>query len=641
MCGFAGYLGSVGGAAIDHLALLERMASAIAHRGPDDNGTWYDLEAQIGMGHRRLSIVDLSMAGHQPMQAANGRYVLVFNGEIYNHLDLRHELASDALTRWRGHSDTETLLAGFERWGIEETVKRATGMFAFALWDRQTRVLTLGRDRVGEKPLYYGWQGGCFLFGSELKALKRHPAFVGAVDRNALAQYLRYNYVPSPASIYAGIQKLAPGCLLKVSLSDKIPHIVPYWSLSQVVGAGLANPLQISEAQAVTELEHMLKRVVQRQMVADVPVGAFLSGGVDSSLITALMQSQSAQPINTFTIGFTESDYNEAVYAKAVAKHLGTVHTELYVTPEQATSSIPLMATLYDEPFADSSQIPTYLVAKLARQQVIVSLSGDGGDEIFCGYNRYFYTARYWKWISALPVSLRSGIADTITSVTPTTWNRFAAVLPMSSPGDKLHKGADILTSSSLGTLYDNLVSSWTSPSSVVLGTDWSPASIGSATAPPLNALSAAERMMFLDTLTYLPDDILVKLDRASMAVSLESRVPFLDHELLEFAWRMPLRYKLHGRTTKLPLRQILEKYVPTNLTDRPKMGFGVPIGAWLRGPLRDWAEHLLDRKRLLNDGFFNPDPVREKWEEHLSGRRNWSAQLWALLMFQSWQDNR
>ena len=628
------------------------MCSRLKERGPDDEGIWEDSLNAIGLGHRRLSIVDLSPAGHQPMLSANGALVLAFNGEIYNHQTLRAELEKAGLApAWRGHSDTETLLAGFSAWGVQATVERCIGMFAFALWDREARTLLLGRDRLGEKPLYYGWQGqeseAVFLFGSEPKALKAHPGFCAAIDRNALCLLMRHNYIPAPYSIYQGISKLEAGCLLSVSLAQPKPKITRYWSAAQVAVAGAAQQFAGTAVQAVDALEGLLKSAVAQQMVADVPLGAVLSGGVDSSTVVALMQAQSAQRVKTFTIGFNEAGYNEAERAKAVAAHLGTDHTELYVTPQHAMDVIPRLPTLYCEPFSDSSQIPTYLVAQLARQQVTVSLSGDAGDELFCGYNRYLMASGLWKKLSMLPTGSRRLAARGLTAVSPERWNALLGpvqgVLPGSlrhaNLGDKLHKGAGVLAAGSVDALYLGLVSHWDDPASVVIG-GTEPPTLLTGNAPALPGLDDIQRMMALDTLTFLPDDILVKVDRAAMGVSLEGRVPFLDHRVVEFAWSLPQSMKLRDGVGKWALREVLYRYVPKALIDRPKMGFGVPIGDWLRGPLRDWAENLLDENRLHREGYFHPAPIRKKWEEHLSGARNWQYHLWDVLMFQAWLEN-
>lgn len=654
MCGLAGFLGGRGTESGD-AALLCHMSNELRHRGPDDDGYWLDHERRIGFGHRRLAVVDLSPAGHQPMVSVSGRYVIAFNGEIYNHQNLRGELESAASSLpipfvrcgesfWRGHSDTETLLAGFEAWGIEATLKKSIGMFAIALWDRQTHTLTLMRDRMGEKPLYYGWQGGgderVFLFGSELKALKAHNTFSASIDRDALCLFLRHGCIPAPYSIYKGIAKLEPGCLLSVSLDRPEPMIQKYWDTLDVALNGDKHPFAGTPDEAVDVLDRLAKDVIRQQMMADVPLGAFLSGGVDSSTVVALMQAQSIRPIKTFTIGFNEEGYNEAVHARAVAQHLGTEHVELYMTAQQAIDVVPCLPGLYCEPFADASQIPTFLVSKLAKQHVTVSLSGDAGDELFCGYNRYLLTNSIWQKLSHLPVPLRALLAQSITAVAPEVWDRLARIIPgagrFAALGDKLHKGAGVLASQTVDELHLALVSHIRNPAECVIS-GREPGTRLTMLHPELNGLDTVSRMMALDTITYLPDDILVKTDRAAMGSSLEGRIPFLDHRMVEFAWSLPLDYKLHDGQTKWPLRQVLSRYVPRELIDRPKAGFGVPLDAWLRGPLRGWAENLLDEQRLHHEGFFHPGPIRKLWIEHLSEKKNWADSLWAVLMFQAW----
>lgn len=651
MCGIAGFFsqrGAQGGAAADTLA---RMAESLRHRGPDHSAVWTCEDRKIGLAHTRLAVLDLSPAGSQPMRSASGRYVVVYNGEIYNHQQIREQLAdAGRVQNWKGHSDTETLLAAIEAWGLKEALSRSQGMFAVALWDELERSLTLARDRLGEKPLYYGreYPGGPFLFGSELKALAQHPQFRGEIDRDALTLLLRYCYIPAPFSIYRGIRKLLPGTILTLESVGAEPNIEHYWSAAKIAEDGKANPLDCGASEAIDSLERLLRSAIGQQMVADVSLGAFLSGGVDSSVVVALMQGVSARPVKTFTIGFHEQGYNEAEHAKAVARHLGTDHTELYVTPEEARAVIPELPAIYDEPFADSSQIPTHLVSTLARSEVTVSLSGDGGDELFGGYNRYMLTDGLWKRMSAIPAPMRGAAARLMTLVGPEAWNRIghlgSGVLPKALRfdrlGDKIHKGAPLLGSRSAEELYGGMISLWRKPENVVRGAT-EPVSQATGAAPELRGLPSVERMMALDMLGYLPDDILVKVDRASMAVSLESRVPLLDHRVVELAWKLPYRFKVRDGQSKWILRQLLYRHVPKKLIERPKMGFGVPIDSWLRGPLRDWAEELLDERRLYEQGFFHPDPIREVWNAHLSGRANEQYRLWSVLMFQSWLRSR
>jgi asparagine synthase (glutamine-hydrolysing) len=648
MCGLAGFVAARGGGQQSGLeALASRMSEALRHRGPDDQGVWADPEAGIALGHRRLSILDLSPAGHQPMFSPSGRFVIVYNGEIYNCEQLRQELLSErAELHFRGHSDTEVMLAAFEQFGIEPALKRMNGMFAFALWDRHERTLLLARDRFGEKPLYYGSAGGVFLFASELKSLRVHPAFRGEIDRDAVACYLRFNCIPAPYSIYRNIRKLLPGTVLRYRNGEVTTQA--FWSLRSSVGRALVEPFPGTEEQAQEELDHLLRNAVKLRMHADVPLGAFLSGGIDSSLIVALMQAQSDRPVRTFSIGFREKAYNEAEDARAVARHLGTDHTELYVSSAEAIDLVNRLPDVYDEPFADSSQIPTLLVSQLTRRHVTVSLSGDGGDEVFGGYNRYTWGGRLWNRLERSPRSLRRLAAAGMTAVGPRLWDaafkRARPLLPKSwrqrMPGYKVHKLAGLLASEGPMEMYASMASHWFDPERVVVGA----AALGSLHMIEDQWLKLPEfeqQAMYLDTITYLPNDILVKLDRATMAFGLEGRIPYLDPRVVEFAWRLPLRMKVRPNQGKWILRQVLYRYVPENLVERPKMGFGVPLDSWLRGPMREWAEALLEPRRLQEEGFFNPAAVREKWNDHLQGRGAWQFHLWDILMFQLWWDRQ
>jgi asparagine synthase (glutamine-hydrolysing) len=618
------------------------MISTLYHRGPDDWGSWCDQTNSIGLAHSRLAIVDLSAAGHQPMLSATGRYVIVFNGEIYNHKALRAKLEQTREPiNWRGQSDTETLLAALCAWGIEATLAKLVGMFAFALWDRDTRSLTLVRDRLGEKPLYYGWQDGIFLFGSELKAIRAHPAFAAEIDRNALSTFMRYGYIPSPQTIYSGIYKLLPGSMLSVQVGDTAERApARYWSLLDVARGGALDPFIGTDVEAVQGLEARLKESIALQQISDVAVGAFLSGGIDSSMIVALMQSQSMLPVKTFTIGFNEYQYDEAKYARAVAQYLGTNHTELYITSEDALAIIPRLPMIYDEPFGDSSQIPTLLVSQLARGSVTVSLSGDGGDELFGGYNRYIWGRRLLK----VPAPIRQGVSAALSRLSPERWDRIYSHVEFTIPvrfrvrmaGNKVHKLAQVMAARSSWELYEHLVSTWCDQEEVVLG-DGDSRNFSRAWSSLSDSCNNELNMMAVDSLSYLPDDILCKIDRAAMAVSLETRVPFLDHRVVEYSWHLPPTMKIRKGQGKWILRKLLSKYLPKELSDRPKMGFGVPIDLWLRGPLRDWAEDMLSEDRLKREGFFNPYPIRKKWIEHLSGQHNWQQYIWNALMFQGW----
>jgi asparagine synthase (glutamine-hydrolysing) len=611
MCGIAGFLSPTGLDTAAARATLRRMSDRLHHRGPDDEGAWIDAEAGIALGHRRLAVIDLTEAGRQPMTADSGRYVLVYNGEIYNHAELRAALGDRA---WRGHSDTETLLAGIDTWGLVATLQRAVGMFAVALWDRHERRLSLARDRAGEKPLFWGRVGTQWVFASELKSIRQIPGFQGTVDRDSLAAFVGGGYVPAPRSIYEGVYKLVPGAIVQLAagmVGDPVPR--PYWSLAEVVARGLAQPFRGDACEAVDELEHRLVDAVRGQMIADVPLGAFLSGGIDSSTVVALMQRLSPGRVKTYTIGFDETTHNEAHYARAVGMHLQTEHTEWTARPEDALAIVPELPEIYDEPFADMSQIPTLMVSRMARRDVTVVLSGDAGDELFCGYGRYIQSLNGWKRLKRIPLPLRRIVRSLL-------------------PRGRIREG---IASCDLGEFYHFINRQWKENPGLVLGRQLM------VTRPLATlALEPMASMMYADMLGYLPDDILVKLDRAAMSVSLESRVPLLDHRVIEFAWSLPHSLKHRDGLGKWPLRQILYRYVPRELVDRPKRGFGVPMEAWLRGPLREWADALLDRRRLAVEGHFDPDAVRSEWKLHLSGRRDRHYGLWTVLMFQAWHES-
>lgn len=649
MCGISGFL-SHSSSAYSLSNICAEMTDKLFHRGPDDGGVWSDDMSGIAIGHRRLSILDLSPSGHQPMLSHSGRYVIAFNGEIYNYKSIRKELIQLGVG-FKGHSDTEVLVAAIDAWGINAAITKITGMFAFALWDQSEKTLTLARDRLGEKPLYYGWQGSTFLFASELKALKAHPAWNAEIDRNSLSLFLRHSYIPSPYSIYQNIYKLLPGSMVHIPFTmtpGSIPEPRIYWNAKQVVENAVSTPFLSDDNQSIQGLDALLRETIRDQIISDVPLGAFLSGGLDSSTIVALMQEVSDKPVKTFTIGFHEKGYNEAGHAKAIAAHLGTEHTELYISANRAMDIIPSLPELFDEPFSDPSQIPTHLVAKMTREHVTVALSGDGGDELFGGYSRYLLGRAIWNKVKILPYPLRTALNRLVCSIPPRHWDKLFSIinplLPFESrvtlPGDRIHKLASFSRASSPEEVYLNLVSHWKNPESVV-----------NQAKEPLTVLTDQSRwadlsdfvqhMQYLDMTSYLPDDILVKVDRAAMGVGLETRVPFLNHKIVEYAWKLPQDMKVRDGQGKWILRQVLKRYMPDNLIERPKMGFGVPIDQWLRGPLKGWAEELVDPDRIKNEGFFDPAPISEKWKEHSMSKRNWSYYLWDILMFQAWLEKQ
>ena len=639
MCGITGILSSGG---FDLSSQISLMTQTLVHRGPDGAGVWTDPDAGIALGHRRLSIVDLSPAGQQPMISPSGRYVLVLNGEIYNHLELKSDLhIAHPDVSWRGHSDTEILLTAIDTWGLEAALQAAVGMFALALWDRKDRCLYLARDRFGEKPLYYGWNQGVFIFGSELKALRAFRGFKPRIDRDSVALFLRHNYIPAPRSIWQGIHKLVPGAYLKVSLDQ--PETAPknYWSFTDVILEGQRQPFLGTLDAASLTLERKLLQTLEGQMLADVPLGALLSGGVDSSAIVALMQAASRGKVRTYSIGFEDNRFDESAHAASVANYLGTDHTELTMTPADVLNAVPKMPSLYDEPFADSSQLPTSLVMAMAKQHVSVVLTGDAGDELFGGYDRYFITQRLWNIVKVLPRRARNQLSYFLRAVPVADWDRIQKLLSCICDrfpsGDKIHKLGDRLENvSSIDDLYLALLTEWGNTESLVLGGNVVPTTLTDIAAWP-QVPESAKRMMAVDTISYMPDDILVKVDRAAMGVSLETRSPFLDHRVAEFAWRLPMHYKMSGGVGKRVLKKMLYRYVPQDLVERPKMGFAIPLDQWLRTSLREWAEDLLSEERLRSDGLLNVDIVRRTWEQHLSGKRSFGYRLWSVLMLQAW----
>ncbi len=626
MCGLAGFFGFNANSTEDLSHYAKKMADSIYHRGPNDSGLWVDRNAQIALSHRRLSILDVSTAGKQPMLSSNGRYVIAYNGEVYNFTEIKQDLTNEGYT-FHSHSDTEVVVNAIEAWGLLAATERFNGIFAFAVWDRKKDELHLVRDRVGVKPLYYARTSNGWAFASELKALKLAPGFNADISREAIGLFTRYGYIPSPWTIYLSANKLEPGRILTLTSPSTTPQTSQYWSCGEALSNGIRNRNveQFSEQEATAQLDNLLQDAVQQQMVSDVELGAFLSGGIDSSLVCGLMQTVSSRPIQTFTIGFSESEYNEAQYAAEVAAHLGTDHHELYVSPQDALNVIPDLPVIYDEPFADVSQIPTFLVSKMAGKQVTVALSGDGGDELFYGYNRYERIAKLWSRNHLLPDFARTILGEGV---------RIAS--NGQQPGGKTSRLVEILKATSPAVFYERMVSTWQLTDALVLNSH-SPKSIFEKHQERTEDLEFFDLMMYLDQKYYLPDDILTKVDRASMSVGLEVRVPILDHRVIEFAWGLPHRLKTHNQQSKYILRSVLNKYVPKHFFERPKQGFGVPIATWLRGPLLDWAESLLDKKRLEEDGIFDPIFVRKVWEEHLSGKYDRTPYLWTILMFQAW----
>lgn len=631
MCGIAGFLSK--NKDINYKSILENMSDELILRGPDSNGIWFNDKFGIGLSHARLSILDLTSQGHQPMISNNHQYIITFNGEIYNHIEIRNSLNLKFNNiNWRSNSDTETLLTSIEKIGILDTINSLVGMFAFAIWDNFNQKLTLCRDRIGEKPLYYGWHNDSFIFSSELKAIRKFPNFSKQINKAALSLYFKYNYIPCPYSIYEGIFKLKPGSLITIDFNNYNETSHTYWDLKNIYNKEKSkkNLNDITD-----EVEKYLINSVRGQMISDVPIGAFLSGGIDSSLIVSLMQSISNKPIKTFTIGFDDKNYNEAINAKKIANYLKTEHTELYLNEKDVLDVIPLLPFIFDEPFSDSSQIPTFLVSKLAKNKVTVVLSGDGGDELFAGYNRYVLANEIWPKLKYIPYLIRKIIKTTILNIKPIYWDKFfnAIKLDINNPSDKFLKFANLLDSYTYQDLYDKILTHWPLDEKIVLG-DFQ---IPNTFLNDYRSDSFIEQMMTNDTISYLPDDILVKVDRAAMYNSLETRVPFLDHRLIEFSATIPIKYKINKYNTKIIIRNLLYKFIPKNLFTNKKIGFGVPLASWLRGPLKDWANELLSENRIKADGILDYNKIKIKWDEHLSGKRNWEFLIWDVLVFQLW----
>ena len=647
MCGVAGFLmDSESSSSMNFDLITKKMTDSIKHRGPNDSGCWNNPSDGIALGHRRLSILDLSDAGHQPMESSNGRYVIAFNGEIYNHLQIRSDIEkNNENLSWKGHSDTETILNAFETFGIQKSLEKFVGMFAFSLWDKKNKILTLARDRLGEKPMYYGWQntikGRVFLFGSELKALKSFPNIDLKIDRGSLSLFLKHAYIPNPSSIYENIFSLEPGQVLQVSLLKKEPKTFHYWDASEIIKKGSTEGYKGTPNEAVKDLKNLLRHTIKSQMISDVPLGAFLSGGIDSSSIVSIMQEQSDMPVKTFTIGFNEKGFDEAKYAKSIADHLGTDHTELYINANDAMKVIPDMHSIYCEPFADSTQIPNFIVSRLANNDVTVALSGDGGDELFGGYSRYNHIEGIWKKINYFPISTRNLISKILQFPLPekSIYSKYKSKT-LTNLSKRIISGTNLIHSETIHQLYTHIITQIPFPEEVVHEGYLKETKLDYLK-PDFGGISNIEKMMATDTINYLPDDILTKVDRAAMRTSLETRVPFLDHNIVEFAWRLPISYKVKEGESKWPLHQILKDFLPESLTKREKMGFSVPIHEWIRGPLKEWCEELLNKDRLKSEGFFDEEIVCNKWNEHLYGKVNNITFLWPILMFQSWLENQ
>jgi len=635
MCGYVGYISK--NEKEINVKILEDMAKKIRHRGPDNFGIWVDTQFGFGVAHNRLSVIDTSKSGNQPMISSNGQFVIAFNGEIYNHLALRQEMQG---YNWLSSSDTETLLACIQIWGLKETVKKINGMFSFVLWDIKKKELNLVRDRFGEKPLYYGWQDSTFIFGSELKAFLPHPNFMKEIDRESLNLYFKHTFIPAPYSIYKNINKLLPGTILTLSKDISEPSINKYWDLQSNFLQKGQQCVARNKKTVKNELHRNLRKTIEERMSSDVPLGAFLSGGVDSSLVVSIMQSVSKKPVKTFTMGFKDSNFNEAIEAKRISNFLGTDHHELYVTHDDIIDLLPSLTNLYDEPFSDPSQIPTFLVSKLSKRNVTVALSGDGGDELFCGYSRYHFVIKYWKIISSLPFSVRKLLSHQILKIKTQTWDKLANYLFLSKKyrnfGVKIHKVASAINSKTLMDLYVNILTNWPSEDQLVKKVKNSK-KLNLINLDDHLHLTDAEKMMIWDMQFFLSDDILVKLDRATMGCSLEGRVPFLDHNLVEQISKIPFKYKFGKKQSKLILREILNEYLPKNLLSSHKSGFDLPLSEWLRGPLKFWAEDILSPKQIKDQGFLNEEIIFKRWQEHKSGARDWSNQLWGVLVFQLW----